>query len=178
MRNKNLIALGFAFALILTFSAACSFFKPPSDEGKKTETDTVSTPTNTAAATPEPPKKEEKKGIVSADDKADFTFTSEDLYREFKADKNPLKGGKYVDKIIAVSGRIKDIDLNKKNDDGYSVFLSVGENFAWTECRVDEENKENFAKLKKDQQVTLKGLGNKYWLAGPRLKHCIIVEGN
>jgi hypothetical protein len=178
MRNENLTASGLILALILGLGTACSYFKKSSAEDKKIETNTASSTMNGAPATPEASKKEEKKGIVSPEDKADFNFTAEDLYKEFKADKNPLKGEKYVDKIIAVSGRIKNFDLEKKTADGYSVMLSVGQMFAWVECRVDEENKDEFANLKKDQQVTLKGLGDKYWLAGPRLKHCVIVEGN
>lgn len=179
MKNKNLINSGFSLALILAFGAAtaCSVFKASTNEEKKLDATNAASTANSNATVAAAPPKPEKKGVVSADDEADFTATAEDLYKEFKADKKPLKGEKYVDKIVEISGRIKEIDLNKKSDDGYQVLLNVGEMFAWAECRVDEDNKSEFAALKKDQQVTLKGLGNKYWLVGPRLKHCVVAAG-
>lgn len=178
MRNENLTAPGLSLMIILIFGAACSYFKTSPAEDRKPETNAASTTTNTADTASESPKKEEKKGIVLPNDNADFTSTAEDLYKAFKADKNPIKGEKYVDKIIAVSGRFKEIDLSKKSDNAYSARLNAGGIFEWVECRVDEENKDEFVNLKKDQQVTFKGLGDRFWLAGPRLKHCVVVEGN
>ncbi len=81
--------------------------------------------------------------------------------------------------MLAVKGRFKDIDLTKKDPDGmYSARLNAGGIFEWVTCSVTEGRKDAFAKIAKDQMVTFKGLGERFWIAGPRMKHCVVIPQN
>ena len=53
--------------------------------------------------------------------------------------------------------------------------LTAGGFLDWVECSVDEGNKAEFAKLQKDQMVTFIGLGEQFWIGGPRFKHCRVA---
>ena len=115
-------------------------------------------------------------GIVSPTDKPDFTFTAEQIYKEYKDDKEAKVDDKYLDKTVAVKGRFKDFDTSKKDTSGgYSARLTAGGFLDWVECSVDEGNKAEFAKLQKDQMVTFIGLGEQFWIGGPRFKHCRVA---
>jgi hypothetical protein len=186
-RNKNSIVLGLALMAITTFSWSCqSSTKPAAVEEKKTEVSTTTSantpPVNTApvnTSSPEP-KKEEKKGIVSASDKADITITAEALYKEFVAKDKPIEPpAKYVNKIIAISGRVADLMPEKSGVLAPRVTLKGGSSsiIDVVTCEFDEENKSEITKLKKDQTVKLQGLGPDTWLMTPSLQHCVILEG-
>lgn len=169
--KKNSILM-FAFSVILlTFGPACQVLKSTEiATADKPAANTAATNSETVKNTEEKPKTDVKKGVISPSDKADFTFTAEALHKEFKLNKEE----KYLDKIIAVSGRIKKVDLEKSSLGFYSVKLGVGEMFEWVDCGVSEENKDEIVNLKENQQVTLKGLGDSAWLIGPRLEQCIV----
>lgn len=114
--------------------------------------------------------------IVSPTDKPDYTFTAEEIYKEYKADKEAKVDDKYLDKTVAVKGRFKDFDTSKKDTSGgYQARLTAGGFLDWVSCSVDEGNKDEFSKLQKDQMVTLIGLGEQFWIGGPRFKHCRVA---
>ena len=174
MRTKNLITSSIALAALLLFGLACNSLMPANN----TSVPASNAPANTASANTAPaePKKETKKGIVSADDPVDFTFTAEEIYKQYKADKEAKLDEKYLDKIVVVKGRFKDFDATKKDSDGaYQARLNAGGFLDWVSCAVDEESKDDFAKLQKDQMVTFKGMGENYWIGSPRFKHCIVL---
>ena len=183
---KNLFNLMMAGAILLVLNLGCSSLKnlggqntnvnvkttttnasPSASDANSTVADNSSTDTDSTSDSAE---------VVNAGDKADFTMTAEQAFKAFKDDKNPIKGEKYVDKILEISGRFKDIDTSKKDSTGgYSARLNAGGMFDWIGCSVDEAQKDQFTKIAKDQMVTFKGLGDRFWLAGPRLKHCIVI---
>ncbi|HKX84875.1 MAG TPA: hypothetical protein VJL58_11685 [Pyrinomonadaceae bacterium] len=112
-------------------------------------------------------------GVVKPDETADFTFTAEEIYKIYDKDDNADE--KYKDKVVAVKGRFMEIETDKKDTNGgYAARLKAGGTFDWVNCSVDEGQKEAFMKLKEDQMVTLKGLGEDFWIGGPRFKHCVI----
>ncbi len=176
MTNKKLITLGVTLTIILMTSVACQFFKGTETAEKKNEANIAAVNTST----PEP-KKEEKKGIISANDKADFTVTSEEIYKEYSTGKKSIKAPeKYVNKIVAVSGRVAYLEPEAKGSLAPRVTLKGGASaiIDVVTCEFDEENKSEITKLKKDQSVKLQGLSPEMWLMTPTLKHCVIIEAN
>lgn len=173
MTNRNPFAAIIALSAVLIVVLGCNSLKEMANSAN-TAGNVNSAPANTMAANSATAPA--KKGIVSADDPAEFTFTAEAIYKEFKADKDSTIDDKYLDKIVAVTGRFKDFDTGKKDTEGgYAARLTAGGFLDWVECSVDEENKAEFEKLKKDEMVTFKGMGNRFWLAGPRFKHCVVA---
>jgi hypothetical protein len=116
--------------------------------------------------------------IVSPDDAAEISVTAEEIYAEYKDEKNSEAEKKYFNKTLAVEGRFNDIDVSKKDPSGgYRATLQAGGFLDWVICSVDENAKNDFEQLKTDQLITVKGLGDRYWIGGPRLKHCVLAEG-
>lgn len=112
--------------------------------------------------------------VVKPDDPAEFTFTAEEIYKIYDKDNNADE--KYKGKVVAVKGRFMEIDTSKKDtNDGYAARLKAGGTFDWVNCSVDEGQKDAFMKLKEDQMVTIKGLGEDFWIGGPRFEHCVIA---
>jgi hypothetical protein len=187
--KKNSILM-FAFLIALTFGTACQ-------TSKSNETTADTKPAaNTASTSPvagnastnsetvqdikEKPKTEKKKGIVSTDDKPDFTVQAEELVKAKKEAKSPIiPPEQYKGKIIEVTGRVSILYPEKIKSLPPRVLLTGGrpilEDVA---CDFDEENKAEINTLKKDQMVTLKGLVPNMWIMTPSLTHCIIVEAN
>lgn len=144
----------------------------------KPAVNTASTNSETAQDIKEKPITEKKKGIVSTDDKPDFTVQAEELVKAKKEAKSPIiPPEKYKGKIIEVTGRVSTLYPEKVKSLPPRVLLTGGrpilEDVA---CDFDEENKAEINTLKKDQMVTLKGLVPNMWIMMPSLTHCIIVE--
>ena len=176
MITKNLITSLLALTILLVFGLACNSLMPASNTGAPANT----APANTAAANLAPANSASpaptKKGIVSAEDPVEFTFTAEEIYKQYKADKEAKLDEKYLDKIVVVKGRFKDFDTSQKDaEGGYQARLTAGGFLDWVSCSVDEVSKDDFVKLQKDQMVTFKGMGENYWIGGPRFKHCIVI---
>jgi hypothetical protein len=180
MKNKNLITTSLALAVLLAVGLACGSLMPAKDNVNVAINTAPANSTSTANKnTAGDPKTETKKGIVSASDPVDFTFTAEEIYKQYKDDKESKLDDKYLDKIVVIKGRFKDFDGDKKDSTGgYSARLTAGGFLDWVSCSVDEESKEDFAKLKKDEMVAFKGMGENYWIGSPRFKHCIVVPAN
>lgn len=91
-----------------------------------------------------------------ASSRADLTFTSVALLREFQKDANSANS-KFVsnDKTIQISGKIRDL---KKNDDGtVTVTLDGGDPDSDISCSIVREESPKTAKFAPGLNVTLKG---------------------
>lgn len=156
---------------MMAFSIACQLFGLASP---RSNSNSAPPPAETAVRT-----ESENSGdsqIITVEDPVDLEMTAEEAFRAFKEDKSTIKGEKFVDKVIEIRGRFKGIDLEKVDTDGtFTARLNAGGMFEWVSCSVDPTQKDEFAAVKKDQMVTFKGLGQRFWIAGPRLKHCIVI---
>lgn len=159
--------------IILTFGMACGMLKSnEATTDNKSATNTASTNSNAE------PKKSQKTGIVSADDKADFSLQAEELTKAKKEGPDSITPpSKYTGKIVEMTGRVARLYPEQNKTLAPRVMLKGGRPILEdVECEFDEENKAEITKLKVDQMVTLKGLVPERWLMFPSLKHCIIVE--
>jgi len=181
MKKENSFALC-CVGFLLLFGAACQSSELAQTGDNKPEANVNSSAGSGDSAADGAKKPQEKKGIISASEKADYVATAEDLWKEHAADrekKQEKNQDKYKGKIVEISGRFLQADLDKTVNGEYSTRLSAGAGlFDWVNCNVEEAHKEDFAKLKKDQKVKLKGMGDDFWLAGPTFKHCILLEAN
>jgi hypothetical protein len=176
--KKNLILMVAFLVIVTSLGMACQMLK-----SKEIVADTKPTANNaltnseTAQNTEEKPKTEKKKGIVSIDDKPDFTLQAEDIVKTYKKNDSIDPPAKYKGKIIQVTGRVSYLYPEKEKTLSPRVQLTGGEpvldDFS---CEFDEDNKAEIKTLKKDQMVTLKGLVPEHWLMHPSLTHCIIIE--
>jgi hypothetical protein len=183
MKKDNLIGISLALIVVLFIGLSCGQMKDiaekAANEANKeankaaNTSNTGSASSNTASNSSE--TKSTSSRIVNPDDPAEFTFTAEEIYKIYDKDSNADE--KYVDKVVSVKGRFMEIDTSKKDTEGgYAARLKAGGTFDWVNCSVDEGEKEAFSILAKDQMVTLKGLGENYWIGGPRFKHCVIAS--
>lgn len=169
-----------ALLVLLVFGLACNSLKDIAGGGaNNTAANTANRtepPANTVANSAPDTSTAPGSGIVSADDPADFTYTAEEIYKAYDADKSGDLDDKHVGKIVVVKGRFKEFDTKEKDTTGgYPARLQAGGTFDWVTCSVDEEHKDQFTKLKPDQMVTFKGMGEEFWIGGPHFKHCIVV---
>jgi tRNA_anti-like len=176
---KKISMLMFVFLIVTVFGTACQFLKAKEVVAdNKTATNTASTNSGKVQNTDAKRETEQKKGIVSIDDKPDFSVQAEELVKAQKEAKNTvIPPEKFRDKIVEVSGRVSNLRPEKEKSLAPGVQLKGGRPVledVW--CDFDEENKAEITNLKKDQMVTLKGLVPDMWLMNPSLKHCIIVE--
>ena len=174
MIKEKTFSMGLALTVFLTFGQACQYLKGSQAEEKKAEISTATENQNL------PEKmKDRKKGIVSADDSADFTVSSEEIFKEYSANKKTIKAPeKYVNKIIAITGRVAYLEPERKGSLAPRVALKGGSSpiIDVVTCEFDEENKEEITRLRKDQSVRLQGLSPEMWLMTPTLQHCVVVE--
>ncbi|MDQ2854725.1 MAG: OB-fold putative lipoprotein [Acidobacteriota bacterium] len=104
-----------------------------------------------------------------------FIMSAEDLYREYKRDAN-AKMKKYSGQFIVVTGIVRAVDIEKENSPGSGVRLDGGGVVQWVTCRFDDDQKGTLMQLRKDQKVTLQGVGERFWIGGPHLNHCFVVN--
>jgi len=101
--------------------------------------------------------------------------TAEDLYREYKRDFQ-ANAKKYSGKYVVVTGIVRAVDIKEGDPPMRDVRLDGGGVVQWVTCRFDDDQKEAMSQLRKDQRVTLQGIGEKFWIGGPRLEHCLLVS--
>jgi hypothetical protein len=84
---------------------------------------------------------------------ADYQLNAEELVRQF-SDNEDQANQQYLDKIIQVRGRVKEITL-----EGYSatVFLDSGDPISGVTCSFYEEEAGKLKDIKVDQIITVKG---------------------
>jgi hypothetical protein len=104
-----------------------------------------------------------------------FMMSAEDLYREYKRDAN-ANMKKYSGQYIVVTGVVRAIDIEGENSPGSGVRLDGGGVVQWVTCRFDDDQKGTLTQLRKDQRVTLQGVGERFWIGGPHLNHCLLVS--
>jgi len=104
-----------------------------------------------------------------------FIVTAEDLYKEYKLD---FKAGakKYAGKYVVVTGLVRAVDMKEGDPRGSDVRLAGGGVVQWVTCAFDDDQKETMKPLKVNQRVTLQGVGEQFWIGGPHLKHCLLVD--
>ena len=111
--------------------------------------------------------------------KSSFIVTAEDFYKEYKLD-SPAGAKTYAGKYVTVTGRVQSVDMNQGNSVAPAVRLEGGGRMQWVICRFDndqnDDQKEQMHALQKNQLVTLQGTGARFWIGGPTLEHCVLVN--
>jgi hypothetical protein len=104
-----------------------------------------------------------------------FIVTAEALYKEYERD-SQAAGKKYSGKYVAVTGNVQRVDLKEGTWLEPDVILDGGGRLKWVFCYFDDDQKAAMKMLKEHQRATLQGVSEKFWIGGPRLKHCVLVR--
>lgn len=104
-----------------------------------------------------------------------LVITAVDFYQEYKRD-SQSSARKYAGQYVVVTGIVRAVDLREGDALGANVRLDGGGVVQWVTCRFDDDQKEIMKTLKQNQQVTLQGVGEKFWIGGPKLTHCLLVN--
>ena len=102
---------------------------------------------------------------------ADLVINIQDLLDDYKNDEN-LANGKYVDRVIQISGEISEISI----ENGNSIIIfkdSTGTSSVM--CHMSPEENLKVLKLKKDGEIMLKGICTGYFL-DVMLIRCVLVN--
>lgn len=91
--------------------------------------------------------------------KPDFTVAAPALLQEFESDEQS-SNRKYWDKVISVSGTIRDLLKDEKGF--YSIVLGDSSSMSSVRCSVDSNHSGEAARLKKGEGVTVKGICSGY----------------
>jgi hypothetical protein len=177
MKLPNSVFGLLALASLAAAGLGCRSITDAVENASKTANTTVSntangaTADNSAAANTTAPAKVEK---------ADFTMTSEELYREFS--RKGVKSEeleKYANKNIAVTGRVTLLITVKKGGVQPWVTLFAPGLGNGVNCYFDDENVEQMKLLKEDKVVTVQGFQDDFIVPeiSPMLKHCVVLEG-
>ena len=103
------------------------------------------------------------------------SFTAEEFYKEYQGDS--LAGAKtYGGKSVTVTGRVQSVNMNQPSSLGSVVRLDGGGRAKWVICHYDDDQKEKMQTLQKNQAVTLRGVGARFWIGGPTLEHCLLLN--
>lgn len=84
----------------------------------------------------------------------DLQMTSAELIKTFEADEK-LANAKYLDKIIAVSGTVKEISKDEKGY--YTVVLGEANSMSNVRCSMDTAHQQKISLIKPGSAVTIKG---------------------
>jgi hypothetical protein len=178
-KNTNLFLAVFALALVLSVGLACKSLSSLSSEQNTTKpagnTETANKPDGTNSAN------SNKNTTEPKIEKADFTLTSEEYDKEFTkkgAKEADLK--KYANKIIAVTGRVSLLSLEKKGTVQPWVTLYAPGIGNGVSCYFDDDNLEQMKKLKMDKIVTVQGLQDDFIVpeVSPTLDHCVVIKAD
>lgn len=102
---------------------------------------------------------------------ADLIITAQDVLDDYQKDENAANN-KYVDNIIEIKGVVSNISTS----DGNSIITFKGPNgISSIMCHMSPEQNLNVLKLKKDSQITIKGLCTGY-LLDVIMVRCILVN--
>jgi len=87
--------------------------------------------------------------------KPDYTLNALDIIREFEADE-PASGKKYWDKVIRVTGAVKNIT---KDEQG-SFFVSLGDSSSLSSvrCSIDSAHSSEAARVHPGSYIAVKGI--------------------
>lgn len=106
-----------------------------------------------------------------AETKADVSINADNLLEDFQSDEF-LANSKYLEQIIQVNGTIS--ELAKEQGKGIVVLSSPG-SFGGIRCHLSFTEHEKFHKLKKGQQISIKGVCTGYLMDVILIK-CVITE--
>lgn len=112
---------------------------------------------------------------------ADFTVTAEELDKEFTRKGVKDKDlEKYANKIIAVTGRVSMLVLEKKGTVQPWVTLFAPGVLNGVSCYFDDDDVDQMKRLKEDKVVKVQGLMDDFIVPeiSPRLEHCQVLEAN
>ena len=102
---------------------------------------------------------------------ADLVINIHELLDDYKNDEN-LANGKYVDRVIQISGEISEINI----ENGNSIIIfkdSTGTSSVM--CHMSPEENLKVLKLKKDGEIILKGICTGYLLDVIMIR-CVLVN--
>jgi hypothetical protein len=181
---KKTIAFGCILTALIVVSSGCnSSYSPGSTNSNSLAANTANTAnqtTNTNINTP-PSTASTNSAPTSVQPvakpsigKADFTVTAIQMFKEYEASEEQAQK-KYAGKTVNVTGILREPDLTKQQY-GYEVKFETVKMADWVTCYFGEESLEDFKPLKGGQKVTLQGIGEEYWVGGPNLKNCVVVE--
>ncbi len=102
---------------------------------------------------------------------AEFVVSAQELLSDYQADEN-LANKKYVDKLIQIKGEIVDISIAKGNS---IITLKDINGFSSIICHMLPEDNLNSLKLKKGDEVFIKGICTGYLLDIMMIR-CIIIN--
>jgi hypothetical protein len=104
-----------------------------------------------------------------------FVISAADLYQEYEWERQE-KARQYSGRYVVVTGSVHAVDSNDTGSDRLQVRLRGDTGFRFVYCRFDADQTATMTKLKPDQVVTLQGVGEKFWIGGPLLNHCVLVS--
>ena len=87
--------------------------------------------------------------------KSDFTMDANNLFSDFEKDEL-LANDKYLDKVIEVSGTVKEVTI--ENDKIISISLESEDGMFGIICQLDEHTQHPRTHFKEGEKVTLKGI--------------------
>ena len=114
-------------------------------------------------------------------EKADFTYTAEDLDLEFtKKGAKDKDLDKFSKKNIAVTGRVSTLVTEKTGNVQPWVTLFAPGVLHGVSCYFDDDNVEQMKMLKKDKMAKIQGFEDGAHVPGisPMLNHCVVLEGS
>ena len=92
--------------------------------------------------------------INIASEQAAFTLTASELINEFNSNDSSA-GKKYVGKVIAVSGRVKNTDKDERGY--YTVSLGDSSSMSSVRCSIDSMYTDRVTAIRPGMTVTIKG---------------------
>ena len=102
---------------------------------------------------------------------AGIVISTQDILNDYQEDES-LANNKYADQIIQIKGVISDISI----EDGSSIIIFKDENgLSSVMCHMSPEENLKVLKLKRDKQITVKGICTGY-LLDMIMVRCIIVN--
>lgn len=86
--------------------------------------------------------------------KSDLQVTSADLIRSFQADEKSANQ-KFLDKIVSVTGKVKDIDKDEKGY--YTLVLGEENTMSSVRCSMDTTHGQDITLIRTGNQITIRG---------------------
>lgn len=108
-----------------------------------------------------------------ATSKEDFTLTADSFYKEYAANEE-ASNAKYLDKVIEVKGDVGEIEL--ENEDEPTVALQTSSLESTVRCGFKKEMLVEIKKLKKGDQIKIKGKCDGLGMFGLVLTQCVLIK--
>jgi hypothetical protein len=174
--TKSAFSTLVSIAILFAVGLACNALKSNDNSvsANKPNTTTNSNAGNTANSAP-------KTTSDAKAEKADFTFTAEELDKIYTKEGVTDKDlEKYENKNIAVSGRVSLLVTEKTGTVQPWVTLYAPGVLHGVSCYFDDENVGQMKSLKEDKMAKIQGFQDDFIVPSlsPKLKHCIVLEAN